>query len=80
MQLRSHLPDVIKIAMWDAFELFELGHFIEHLVQVELRAQEVQPSVAVRLSGTRGTDRQADESIWWFLFKKVRSAFLAEAS
>lgn len=39
--------------MWDPFEFFKLSHFIEHLMQVKLRAQEVQSSVAVRLSGTR---------------------------
>lgn len=39
--------------MWDRLEFFKLSHFIEHLVQVELRAQEVQSSVAVCLSGAR---------------------------
>lgn len=50
---KSHLPDVVEISMWDPFEFFQLSHFIEHLMQVELRAQEVQSSVAVRLPGTR---------------------------
>lgn len=60
---KSHLPDVIEISMWDSFEFFKLSHFIEHLMQVELRAQEVQSSVAVRLSGTEEKDRENRERL-----------------
>jgi len=46
-KIPTDLPDVVEVSVRDAFQLFQLRHFIHHFVQVEFRGQEVQASVAV---------------------------------
>lgn len=45
-----YLPDVVEVSVGNTLELLQLGHLIHHLVEVELRGQEVQPAMAVGLS------------------------------
>jgi hypothetical protein len=49
----SDLSDVVKVSVWDLLQLLQFSHLIQHLMEMELRLQEVQPSVAVGLSARR---------------------------
>lgn len=46
---RFYLSDVVEIPVWNALQLLQLCHFIQHLVKVEFGGQEVQSPVAVGL-------------------------------
>lgn len=45
-----HLPNIVEISVRHAFQLLQLCHLIKHFVEVELRAQEIKPPVAVGFS------------------------------
>ena len=43
----TNLPDVIEVSVRNTFQLLQLSHLIQHLMQIELGGHEVQSSVAV---------------------------------
>ena len=52
----SDLSDVVEVSVWDFLQLLQLSHLIQHLMEIELRLQEVQPPVAVGLPAAGGVE------------------------